>query len=170
MHKGVASRPTSVALPATGPVAGPTTPASVPGNATCFAGLGSPYGGCGLPQSALDSQNFLTLNVFNSPGDDGWHPRPIPASSSNAIGSFDDGPGQAFCRNDSWVSDGDDGATLTILVADSCDISIGFIRSAQPHWPVKTVSHLPNGIHGVQHYSEGGWHAATADSDMDQEH
>jgi hypothetical protein len=41
------------------------TPALVTGNATWFSGLGSPYGGCGLPQANLDSQNFLALNVQN---------------------------------------------------------------------------------------------------------
>ena len=44
------------------------TPSPVTGNATWFTGLGSPYGGCGLPQADLDSQNFLALNVQNSPG------------------------------------------------------------------------------------------------------
>ena len=49
----------------------PTTAsaATVTGNATWFDALGQPYGGCGLPQSALDSQNFVALNVFNTPGD-----------------------------------------------------------------------------------------------------
>jgi len=53
------------------------TPSPVTGNATWFTGLGSPYGGCGLPQSALDSQNFLALNVQNSPGNYSNVPRPI---------------------------------------------------------------------------------------------
>src|SRR4051812_41199060 len=91
MHKGVVSRLTSVAVLATGLLAGSVSAAPVTGNATYFAGLGSPYGGCGLPQSALDSQNFVALNVFATPGDYGWHQRPIPASMSNIIGSFDNG-------------------------------------------------------------------------------
>jgi hypothetical protein len=248
MHKGVVSRLTSVAVLALGLAAGPASAATVTGNATYFAGLGSPYGGCGLPQSALDSQNFVALNVFNTPGDYGWHQRPIPSSSSNIIGAFDNGlncgryvqvtigdyctgtndgaPGQPFCRNGSWVADKYDGATLTMLVADSCadsnawcrddpnhldlaqnslnqfteggqpvgdmypnhwnnrriswqfvpapgysgDIRIGFVQSAQPYWPVIAISHLPNGIHGVQYYSNGAWHAATMDSDMGQDY
>ncbi|GAA3437581.1 hypothetical protein [Kutzneria kofuensis] len=201
MHKGVASRPTSVAPLAPGLFTGPASAASVTGNATYFAGLGSPYGGCGLPQSALDSQNFVALNVFDTPG-------------------------QPFCRNGSWVADRYDGATLTMLVADSCadsdawcrddpnhldlaqnslnrfakdglpvgdmypghwnnrriswqfvpapgcagDIRIGFIQSAQPYWPVIAVSHLPNGIHGVQYYSNGTWHDASMDSDLGQDY
>ena len=248
MRKGVVSRLTSVAVLAVGLLAGPASAASVTGNATYFSGLGSPYGGCGLPQSALDSQNFVALNVFNTPGDYGWHQRPIPASASNIIGAFDNGlncgryvqvtigdyctgtndgaPGQPFCRNGSWMSDKYDGATLTMLVADSCadsnawcrddpnhldlaqnsltlfakagqpvgdlypnhwnnrhiswqyvpapgytgDIRVGFIQSAQPYWPVIAISHLPNGIHGVQYYSNGGWHAATMDSDLGQDY
>jgi hypothetical protein len=38
-------------------------PSPVTGNATWFTSLGQPYGGCGLPQANLDSQNFLALNV-----------------------------------------------------------------------------------------------------------
>src|SRR5580698_2535405 len=68
---------------------GPATP--VTGNATWFTGLGSPYGGCGLPQSALDSQNFLALNVQNSPGVYTNLPRPIPAADASEIGTFDNG-------------------------------------------------------------------------------
>ena len=29
--------------------------------------LGSPYGGCGLPQDQLETQNWIALNVFNTP-------------------------------------------------------------------------------------------------------
>ena len=218
------------------------------GNATWFTGLGSPYGGCGLPQSELDSQNFVALNVFNTPGDYGYHPRPIPASMAGIMGLFDNGlncdrfvqvtigdyctgtndgaPNQPFCRNGSWVADKYDGATLTMVVADSCadgnawcrddpghldlaqnslnsfvlngqpvgdmypnhwnnrhiswqfvaapnytgDITIGFIGSAQPYWPAIAISHLPNGIHGVQYLSNGAWTAATMDSDLGQDY
>ncbi len=214
------------------------------GNATWFSGLGSPYGGCGLPQSALDSQDFLALNVQNSPGVYTNLPRPIPAADASEIGMFDNGlncgrwvqvtignyctgtndgaPNEPFCRNGSWVSDAYNGATLDFVVADSCDdgnawckddpyhvdlaqaslnqfvlngapvgnmypdhwnnrqvtwqfiaapsytgdISIGAIQGAQPYWPAIAVSHLPNGIHGVQYYASGAWVSATMDSDM----
>ena len=56
----------------------PTNP--VVGNSTYFDGLGSPYGGCGLPQANLDSQAFVALNVYNTPGDYTFYPRPIPAA------------------------------------------------------------------------------------------
>lgn len=220
------------------------TPTPVTGNATWFTGLGSPYGGCGLPQSALDSQNFLALNVQNSPGDYTDLPRPISAASQSEIGMFDNGlncgrwvqvtignyctgtndgaPNEPFCRNGSWVSDQYNGATLDFVVADSCDdgnawckddpyhvdlaqaslnnfvlngqpvgnmypnhwnnrqvtwqfisapnytgdISIGAIQGAQPYWPAIAISHLPNGIHGVQYYANGAWANATMDSDQ----
>jgi hypothetical protein len=227
---------------AVGGVTGGSGP--VTGNATWFSGLGSPYGGCGLPQSALDSQNFLALNVQNSPGDYTNLPRPIPAADAAEIGMFDNGlncgrwvqvtignyctgvndgaPNEPFCRNGSWVSDAYNGATLDMIVADSCDdgnawckddpyhvdlaqaslnqfvlngqpvgnmypdhwnnrqvtwqfvkapnytgdINIGFIQGSQPYWPAIAVSHLPNGIHGVQYYSGGSWVNATMDSDQ----
>lgn len=220
------------------------TPSPVTGNATWFAGLGSPYGGCGLPQANLDAQNFLALNVQNSPGVYTNLPRPIPAADASEIGMFDNGlncgrwvqvtignyctgvndgaPNQPFCRNGSWVSDQYNGATLDFVVADSCDdgnawckddpyhvdlaqaslnqfvlngqpvgnmypahwnnrqvswqfisapnytgdIKIGAIQGAQPYWSAIAVSHLPNGIHGVQYYANGAWANATMDSDM----
>jgi hypothetical protein len=46
------------------------------------------------------------------------------------------------------------------------DISIGFIQGAQPFWPAVAISHLPDGIHGVQYYANGSWMSATMDSDM----
>jgi hypothetical protein len=220
------------------------TPTPVTGNATWFTGLGSPYGGCGLPQADLDSQDFLALNVQNSPGLYTNLPRPIPAADASEIGMFDNGlncgrwvqvtignyctgvndgaPNEPFCRNGSWVSDQYNGATLDFVVADSCDdgnawckddpyhvdlaqaalnqfglngqpvgnmypdhwnnrqvtwqfisapdytgdISIGAIQGAQPYWPAIAISHLPNGIHGVQYYANGTWSDAQMDSDL----
>jgi hypothetical protein len=220
------------------------TPSPVTGNATWFSGLGGPYGGCGLPQANLDSQNFLALNVQNSPGVYTNLPRPIPAVDASEIGMFDNGlncgrwvqvtignyctgtndgaQNEPFCRDGSWVSDQYNGATLDMVVADSCDdgnawckddpyhvdlgqsslnqfvlndqpvgnmypdhwnnrqvswqfisapnytgdIDIGAIQGAQPYWPAIAISHLPNGIHGVQYYANGAWTDATMDSDM----
>ena len=45
------------------------------------------------------------------------------------------------------------------------DISIGAIQGAQPYWPAIAISHLPNGIHGVQYFANGAWASATMDSD-----
>jgi hypothetical protein len=220
------------------------TPSPVTGNATWFTGLGSPYGGCGLPQAALDSQNFLALNVQNSPGVYTNLPRPIPAADASEIGMFDNGlncgrwvqvtignyctgtndgaPNQPFCRNGSWVADQFNGATLDMIVGDSCDdgnawckddpyhvdlaqaslnlfqqggqpvgdmypnswnnrqvswqfiaapnytgdIKIGAIQGAQTYWPAIAISHLPNGIHGVQYLANGSWVSAAMDSDQ----
>ncbi|MEY9855676.1 hypothetical protein ABH935_001280 [Catenulispora sp. GAS73] len=222
------------------------TPSPVTGNATHFDGLGAPYGGCGMPQANLDSQDFIALNVFNSPGNYGQFPRPVPPSQAGVLGMFDNGlncgrwvkvtmgdfctgtndgaQNEPFCRNGSWVTDKYNGATLNMLVADSCgdsnawcrddpyhidlhtdsinrfqqngtavgdllnhwnnrqvtwqfinapnysgDINIGFIQGAQVYWPAISVSHLANGIHGVQYLSANGtWVSATMDSDMGQ--
>jgi hypothetical protein len=221
------------------------TPTPVTGNATFFSGLGSPYGGCGLPQANLDTQDFVALNVFNTPGDYNGHQRPVPASMASTLGMFDNGlncgryiqatigdfctgtndgaPNQPFCRNGSFISDQFNGATLTMQVADSCadsnawcrddpfhldlhqdslsrftlngtpttglpnkwnnrhiswqfvpapnytgDIQIGFLQGAQPFWGAASISHLPNGIHGVQFFANGTWQNAIMDGDMGQ--
>jgi hypothetical protein len=219
-----------------------TTP--VTGNSTYFDGLGSPYGGCGLPQPELDSQDFVALNVYDTPGDYAFYPRPVTDAARKGIwnnglncgrfvevsvgdyctGVNDGAPGQAFCRNGSWVADGFNGATLTMLVADSCgdsnawcrddpyhldlskpslsrftrngtpvgsllpnnfnnrrmnwrfvpapgyagDIRIGFLQGAQRWWPAISVSHLANGIHGVEYFADGAWHTAQMNGDMGQ--
>ncbi|GAB2831566.1 cellulose binding domain-containing protein [Lentzea nigeriaca] len=221
--------------------------APVVGTATHFDGLGAPYGGCGLPQEMLDSQDFVALNVYNTPGDYNFYPRPIPPSQAAKIGLWDNGrncgrfvqvtigdyctgtndgaAGQPFCRNGSWIADGYNGATLTMVVADSCgdsnawcrddpnhldlstaslnrflrngvpvgdlnpahwnnrkvswsyvpspnytgDLRLGFLQGAQRYWPAIAVSHLANGIHGVEYLSENGtWTQAKPNSDMGQ--
>lgn len=132
------------------------------GNATHFAGLGSPYGGCGLPQAELETQNFVALNVYDTPGDYGYYPRPLPPEHADKIGLWDNGrncgrwvqvtmgdrctgandgaPGQAFCRNGSWVADAYNGATLTMLVADSCGDSNAWCRDDPYHLDLVTDS------------------------------
>ena len=139
-------------------------------------------------------------------------------------GTNDGAQNQPFCRNGSWVADQYDGATLTMVVADSCadsnawcrddpyhldlhqdslnrfvlngtpvgggladhwnnrhiswqfvptpnytgDIQIGFLQGAQTWWGATAISHLPNGIHGVQYFANGAWNNATMDGDMGQ--
>jgi hypothetical protein len=222
----------------------PSTP--VTGNSTYFDGLGSPYGGCGLPQANLDSQDFVALNVYNTPGDYNFYPRPLTGANVSKIGMWNNGlncgrwvqvkisdfctgtndgaPGQAFCRNGSFVADAYNGATLNMLVADSCgdsnawcrddpyhldlakaslnrfakngttltdmfpnhfnnrhiewsfipapsysgDIQVGFLQGAQQWWPAISVSHLANGIHGVEFFANGAWQQAAMNSDMGQ--
>jgi hypothetical protein len=217
----------------------------VTGNATHFAGLGAPYGGCGLPQAELETQDFVALNVYDTPGDYAFYPRPLPPEDADKIGLWDNGrncgrwvevtvgdyctgvndgaQGQAFCRGGEWVSDEYNGATLTMLVTDSCgdanawcrddpyhldlvtdsldrferdgapvtgladrwnnrhvswrfvpapayegDIAIGFLSGAQTWWGAVAVSNLPNGIHGVEYFADGAWHAAEMNGDMGQ--
>jgi Cellulose binding domain len=146
------------ALPAHATVPEPTTP--VTGNATYFDGLGSPYGGCGLPQSELESQDFVALNVYNTPGDYNFYPRPV--TDTNKIGIWNNGrncgrwvqvrisdfctgvndgaPGQPFCRNGSWVADQFNGATLNMLVADSCGDSNAWCRDDPYHLDLAKAS------------------------------
>ena len=46
------------------------------------------------------------------------------------------------------------------------DIGIGAIQGAQPYWPAIAISHLANGIHGVQYFANGAWSNATMDADQ----
>jgi expansin (peptidoglycan-binding protein) len=188
------------------------------------------------------------LNVQNSPGDyTTFHPRPIAPEFANVIGLFNNGlncgrwvkvtisdncngindgaANQAFCRGGlGWVSDAYNGATLDMIVADSCydsnawcrddpyhldlaqgslnlfvlnglpigdmypahwnnrhiqwqfetapnytgDIQIGFLQNAQIWWTPVAISHLQNGIHGVDYFANGAWVKATTDGDMGQ--
>jgi hypothetical protein len=232
--------------PASAAVAPPTPSAPAIGNATYFDALGAPYGGCGLPQAELDSQNFVALNVYNTPGDYNFYPRPITGADVGKIGIWNNGlncgrwvqvkisdfctgvndgaPNQAFCRNGSFTADQYNGAVLNMIVADSCgdsngwcrddpyhldlakgslnlferngvavgdmypnhwnnrhvewsfipapaysgDITVGFLQGAQRWWSAISVSHLANGIHGVEYFQDGAWHAATMNRDMGQ--
>jgi hypothetical protein len=221
--------------------------APVKGNATWFYALGAPYGGCGLPQGELDSPHFVALNVYDLPGDySTFYDRPMDPSLSDKMGLWDNGhncgrwvrvkigdrctgvndgqPNKPFCHQGSWVSDKYNGATLDMLVADSCgdgnawcrddpyhldlaqaslnqfvkdgepvgdmepdhwgnrqiewefieapeytgDIRVGFLQSAMPWWPAIAVSHLPDGLHGVEYYQEGTWKSAEMNGDMGQ--
>ena len=58
---GVTSNPLPFTISATAP-----SPAMYTGNSTWFSSLGQPYGGCGVPQANLDTQNFVALNVQNT--------------------------------------------------------------------------------------------------------
>lgn len=215
------------------------------GTATWFDNLGAPYGGCGMPQDQLETQNWVALNVFDTPGDYAMYPRPM-ADDDPKVGMFDNGrncgrwvrvsigdyctgindgaPGQAFCRNGAWTEDEYNGATLDMLVADSCgdpngwcrddpyhldlahqainrfvkdgapvgdlepdhwnnrqvtwefieapdysgDIEIGFIQGSERWWAGVSINHLPNGIHGVEHFTDGAWVTTAMNHDMGQ--
>jgi hypothetical protein len=219
------------------------------GMATHFDGLGSPYGGCGVPQNLLETQNFLALNAFNSPGNYSSFSRPDTggpdtvylgefANGTNCgrwaavtigpycTGTNDGAQNQTFCRGTgaSWIDDKYSGAVLNMIVADCCpdanawcrdsryhldlataslntfvqngapvgdmnpnhwnnrkiswhyieapnysgDVRIFFIKGAQIYWPAILITHLKNGIHGVQQKVGTGWVTAKRNSDMGQ--
>jgi len=241
---GVTSNPLPYNISATAP----STPIYT-GNSTWFSSLGQPYGGCGVPQANLDTQNFVALNVQNDPGIyDDYLPRPITGAGLVRMGFFDNGAncgryvhvtigdfctginnGAAdypFCQGaDGWVADQFTGAELDMVVADSCqdgnawcrddayhldlaqpslnlfelngvpvgdmfpdswqnrqihwyfeeaplytgDINIGFITSASSTWGAISITHLQNGIHGVNYYSNGAWTAAVMDGDLGED-
>jgi len=241
---------TSNALPytitSTAPAVGQYT-----GNSTWFSSLGQPYGGCGVPQANLDTQNFVALNVQNDPGIYGdYLPRPITGAGLAIIGFFDNGANcgrwvhvtmgdfctginngaadEPFCQGaDGWVVDQFNGASLDMVVGDSCqdgnawcrddayhldlaqgslnlfelngvpvgdmfpnhwqnrqihwyfeeapnytgDINIGFITSASVYWGAISITHLQNGIHGVQYLAPGGiWTKAVMDGDLGEDY
>jgi hypothetical protein len=227
-----------------------TTPSPVvyTGNSTWFSALGSPYGGCGVPQANIDSQNFVALNVQNDPGNYTLTlSRPIPTTGPNASdigiwnnglncgrwvhitmgsncnGTNDGNQDESFCRGGlGWVPDQFNGAEIDSVVADSCqdenswcrddpyhldqaqaqlanytlngapvgaiypnfwnnrqmswyfepapnytgDINIGFLTGANAFWSAISVTHLPNGIHGVQYLLNGAWTTAVMDADL----
>ena len=219
------------------------------GMATHFDGLGSPYGGCGVPQNLLESQNFFALNAFNSPGNYSTFPLPDTgnpdtlylgefANGSNCgrwaevtigpycTGTNDGAQNQPFCRGTgaTWVDDQYSGAVLDMIVADCCpdanawcrdsryhldlataslntfvkngaaigdmnpnhwnnreitwhyiaapnysgDVRIFFIQGAQIYWPAILITHLQNGIHGVQQKVGTSWVTAKRNAAMGQ--
>ncbi|MGC1375397.1 MAG: hypothetical protein WA821_04185 [Anaerolineales bacterium] len=126
------------------------------GNATWFSAIGSPYGGCGITESVLDSPNYIALNVQNSPGDyTSFYPRPLDSTHTSVIGMWNNGhncgrwvkvtisdnctggndgaQNQPFCHGGTWVSDKYNGATLDMIVADSCYDSNAWCRDDPYH-------------------------------------
>ncbi|MFZ1084266.1 MAG: cellulose binding domain-containing protein [Terracidiphilus sp.] len=236
---------TSAAVPFTVTSTAPS-PETYTGNSTWFSALGTPYGGCGVPQQYLDSQNFVALNVQNDPADYTlFLSRPIASEYASEIGLWDNGMNcgrwvhvtigdfcdgmndgeqdEPFCRGGTgWVADQFTGAELDLVVADSCqdgnawcrddpyhldqaeaalnqyvlngaavgdmnptywnnrqihwnfelppsytgDINIGMLANSTSAWTAISVTHLANGIHGLQYLSGGVWTKAINDGDM----
>jgi len=48
------------------------------------------------------------------------------------------------------------------------DIRIAFIKDAQLYWPTIAITHLKNGLHGVDYYDGSSWIKAKMNSDMGQ--
>lgn len=134
------------------------------GVATHFEALGTPYGGCGVPQELLETQNFVALNVFDTPGNYATYPRPLTGANTQYLGEFNNGlncgrwlkvtmgpncqgtndgaRNQPFCRgaNAQWVDDKYSGAVLYMLVADACGDDNAWCRDSPYHLDMATVS------------------------------
>lgn len=133
------------------------------GVATHFESFGEPYGGCGIPQNKLETQNFVALNVFNSPGNYLYWKRPISGSDLKYLGEFNNGKNcgrwvrvtikeacnglndgaqnLAFCREGSgWFNDGNQGAELDMIVADSCGDDNAWCRDSRYHLDLATAA------------------------------
>jgi len=239
---------TSAATPFTVTSTAPS-PETYTGNSTWFSALGTPYGGCGVPQEYLDTQNFVALNVQNDPGNYSlFLSRPIASQYASEIGLWDNGANcgrwvhvtigdycggmndgmqdTPFCHGGTgWVADQFTGAELDLVVADSCqdgnawcrddpyhldqaegalnsyilngepvgnmnptywnnrqihwnfelppsytgDINIGMLANSTAAWTAVSVTHLPNGIHGLQYLLNGVWTTAVMDGDMGED-
>jgi hypothetical protein len=134
------------------------------GIATHFDGLGSPYGGCGVPQNLLETQNFLALNAFNTPGNYAGYSRPVTGADTAILGEFANGSNcgrwaevtigsyctgtndgaqnQPFCRGTgaNWVDDQYSGAVLDLIVADCCPDPNAWCRDNRYHLDLVTSS------------------------------
>lgn len=130
--------------------------------ATHFDGLGTPAGGCGVPQSMLGTQNFVALNVQNTPNDYSSFPS-RPLANKALVGEFNNGlncgrwvrvtigdrcqkgansgaPGSPYCSGGSWVADSYNGSTLDFIVADSCQDGNRWCRDDRYHLDLSTPS------------------------------
>ncbi len=136
--------------------------ASYEGVATYFDALGTPYGGCGVPQSILETPYFVALNVQDTPGDyTSFLRRPI--QDQTKLGAWDNGkncgrwvrvtigdycegaynsgaPSSGICRGGNWVADQFNGATLDMLVTDSCQDDNVWCRDSRYHLDLSTAS------------------------------
>lgn len=133
------------------------------GIATHFDGLGAPYGGCGVPQDLLETQNFVALNVFNTPGVYTSFARPLTGADTTKMGEFHNGSNcgrwlkvtmgadcngtndgaqnQPFCRDGTgWFNDQYSGATLYMIVADACADGNAWCRDSRYHLDLATNS------------------------------
>lgn len=110
--------------------------------ATYFGGLGSPAGGCGLPQAVVESSSFVALNVQNAqpqiPGefDHGrncgrWIEVTLSKFCKNADHS--DRWNSDSCAGGQWEEGALSGAKATFIVADSCNDANLWCRNDRYH-------------------------------------
>jgi len=135
------------------------------GVATYFDDLGKPFGGCGVPESIVETPNYVALNVFNTPGSGTQYVRPITGNNLQYMGEFQNGRncgrwvrvkilencidgmndgalGQTFCRggNAKWTQDKFYGAELDMIVTDACGDGNGWCRDSPYHLDLHTSS------------------------------
>jgi hypothetical protein len=139
-----------------------STDALKTGVGTYFDSLGFPYGGCGVPEAQLDSPNYVALNVQDTPGDyTTFYPRPVQVQ--NKIGAWDNGrncgrwvrvtigefctsnsndghSNKKICGEGEWIRDEYSGATLDMVVADSCQDGNAWCRDDRNHLDLSTSS------------------------------
>ena len=131
------------------------------GMGTYFGGLGSPAGGCGLPQSVVESANFLALNVQNAqpniPGefDQGrncgrWVEVTLSKFCKNADHS--DRWNTSNCAGGAWEDGPLTGAKAHFIVADSCNDG--------NYWCRQDRFHLDLSAQGLSQFG-GGMNTAT---------
>ncbi|MBM4252692.1 MAG: hypothetical protein FJ146_12025 [Deltaproteobacteria bacterium] len=98
--------------------------------ATYFGGLGAPAGGCGLPQSVVESSNFVALNVQHAqPPMSGEYDggrncgRWIEVTLSKFCKNADHSErwNTDFCTGGQWEDGALTGAKAMFIVADSCN-------------------------------------------------
>jgi hypothetical protein len=137
--------------------------------ATHFDGMGTP-GGCGVPPALVDSQDYVALDVEYTPYPQSYTMDARPITDPRLLGMFANGlncgrwievtigewctgsnggaDGRDFCANGQWVADDSSGATLHMLVADSCQDPNGWCRDDRYHLDLNTPS--------LQHFQRGG--------------
>jgi hypothetical protein len=164
LHSAFAKKP----KPNPTPTPTPTPVTQDIGVGTNFDSVGVPYGGCGVPAAQIDSSNYVALNVIQTPGDYRdlsamGLSRPIPSSDASVIGQWNNGlncgrwiavtigdfctgpnsgaPGNGgFCIGYQWIADQYNGATLNMVVADSCTDGNEFCRDSFDHLDLHTPS------------------------------
>lgn len=135
------------------------------GVATHFEALGTPYGGCGVPPSLVETDNYVALNVYASPEVGTMWTRPLTGADVQHMGMFANGTncgrwvkvtigadcidgtndgklGEPFCRgaNGKWLDDTYSGATLYMIVTDACGDNNGWCRDSKYHLDLHTPS------------------------------
>ena len=135
------------------------------GVSTHFEALGTPYGGCGVPPDLVETDYYVALNVYDSPGIGTMWPRPLKGQDTlykgefnngrncgrwvkvaimeDCIGGTNDGAlGQAFCRgsNAKWMNDQYSYAYLNMIVTDACGDNNGWCRDSKYHLDLHTPS------------------------------